>query len=79
MGHELGAGYDALASDTAWRDAKWKHYTDLYARSTERIELLNKLAGNFFWGVIQRTAWTGVLLNLARLAQFAPHRWARTP
>lgn len=66
MGLELGAVYNALDSDVAWLHAKWNQYRQLYARSPERIALLNKAAGHFF-AVIQNSLFEDVLLHLARL------------
>ena len=66
MGPELGAVYNALDRDVAWLHAKWNQYRQLYARSPERIALLNQVAGHFF-GVVQDTLFEDVLLHLARL------------
>jgi hypothetical protein len=66
MGPELGSVYNALDRDVTWLHAKWNQYRQLYARSPERIALLNRVAGHFF-GVIQDTLFEDILLHLARL------------
>jgi hypothetical protein len=66
MGDELGSVFNLLQNDVTWLHARWKQYRQLYARSPERVDFLNKVAGHFF-GVLQNTLYEDVLLNLARL------------
>jgi AbiU2 len=66
MGPELGAVYNALSNDVAWLHAKWNQYRQLYARSPERIDFLNTVAGHFF-GMIEDILLEDILLHSARL------------
>ena len=66
LGPDLGPVFNLLQNDVTWLHARWKLYRQLYARSPERVDFLNKVAGHFF-GVIQNTLYEDVLLNLARL------------
>lgn len=66
MGSALGEVYNALDNEVAWLHAKWNQYRELYARSPDRIRVLNEVAGHFF-GVIQDTLFEDVLLHLSRL------------
>jgi hypothetical protein len=49
LGPELGAIYQALCNDVSWLHFKWKQYRILFAGSPERIDLLNGVAGAFFF------------------------------
>jgi hypothetical protein len=66
MGTELGGVYNELSSEVSWAHAKWNQYRQLYARSPERIDLLNQAASHFF-GVLQELLLEDVILHLARL------------
>jgi len=66
LGPVLGPLYHALHNEVAWIHAKWLEYRKLYAKSEERIDLLNETAG-FFFRVVQDTLWENVLLHIARL------------
>ncbi len=66
MGPELGIIYNALRNEVAWVHAKWNQYQQLYARSPDRIALLNQVARHFF-GVLQDVFLEDILLHLARL------------
>jgi hypothetical protein len=66
MGHELGTTYAALRNEAFWAYSKWNQYKQLYARSSERIDLLNQVAG-FFFGLTQTSLLEDVILHLARL------------
>lgn len=66
MGTDLGTLYNVLTNEVAWVHAKWAQYQQLYARSPERIALLNEAAGHFF-GIIQDALFEDVILHLARL------------
>lgn len=66
MGSELGTTYAALRNEVAWIHAKWNQYRQLYARSPERVDLLNQVARHFF-GVVQTSLLEDVVLHLARL------------
>ncbi|MFH0872748.1 MAG: hypothetical protein V1878_09720 [bacterium] len=41
MGPDLGAVYNALYNDVTSLHARWTLYQQLFAKSAERIELLN--------------------------------------
>ena len=66
MGTDLGTLYTALVNEVIWVHAKWTQYQQLYARSSERIALLNDVAGHFF-GIIQDSLLEDVILHLTRL------------
>lgn len=66
MGEELGRVYNALTNEVSWLHVKFGLWRQLYARSPQRVDLLNRAAGHFF-GVLQRALVDDVLLHLARL------------
>jgi hypothetical protein len=66
MGPELGPVYNALYNDVVWLHMRWKLYRQLFAKSPERLDLLNETAG-FFFHVVQDTLWEDVVLQLAKL------------
>lgn len=66
FGSELGPLYHELYKEVTWLHAKWLEYRKLYAKSEERIELLNQTAA-FFFQVVHNTLWENVLLHIARL------------
>jgi hypothetical protein len=66
LGAELGGVYNGLSSEVSWAHAKWNQYRQLYARSPERVDLLNQAASHFF-GVLQELLCEDVILHLARL------------
>jgi AbiU2 len=66
MGNDLGELYDALWQQLAGLYRKWEEYVVLFGTSSERIELLNSAAPEFF-RVVQDSLFEDVLLHLARL------------
>ena len=66
LGPELGAVYNVLSNDVTWLHAKWGQYRLLFAKSEQRIELLNETAGYFF-RILQDTIFEDIVLGLARL------------
>lgn len=66
FGPESGPLYHALHNEVSWIHAKWLEYRKLFAKSEERIDLLNETAG-FFFRVVQDVLWDDVLLHIARL------------
>jgi hypothetical protein len=70
MGRDLGELYDALWQQLAWLHRKWEEYVALFARSPERIELLNRAAPAFF-RIVQDSLFEDVLLHVARLTDKA--------
>ncbi len=66
MGPILGPFYDELYNEVTWLHVKWLEYRKLYAHSRGRVDLLNEVAGFFFW-TIQDVLWQDVLLHIARL------------
>jgi hypothetical protein len=65
LGPTLGPPYYSLYNEIAWLHAKWNQYRILFAES-ERVKLLNGIAG-FFFRVIQNVLWEDVVLHIARL------------
>jgi hypothetical protein len=66
MGSSLGPVYHLLYNDVMWLHAKWQQYRKLVGESRDRVELLNRAAGFFFF-IVQDVLWNDVLLHLARL------------
>jgi len=66
FGPKLGPLYHALENEVIWLHAKWLQYRKLYAKSKERIDLLNQTAP-FFFRVVQEVLWKDLLLHIARL------------
>lgn len=66
FGPEAGALFHGLYYEVTWLHAKWLEYRKLFAKSEERIELLNETAG-FFFKIVQDTLWENVILQIARL------------
>jgi hypothetical protein len=73
MGPELGRLFNALAKDVVWLHGKWDQFRMLYARTPERVELLNRTA-KFFFGMCQHMLWEDVLLHIARLVDSKSNR-----
>jgi hypothetical protein len=73
LGPELGAIYQALCNDVSWLHFKWKQYRILFAESPERIDLLNGVAGAFFF-IIQEVLHDDVLIHIARLIDRKSYR-----
>jgi hypothetical protein len=67
MGPELGSVYDAFRNEVLRLHMKWNQYRQLYARSSQQIDLLNQAAGHFF-GLAQEIMLENVVLHLARLS-----------
>ncbi len=65
LGETLGPLYTSLSSEVSWLHLKWNQHRILF-ESPERIELLNRVAGNFF-RVIQRVLFEDIVLHIARL------------
>jgi len=66
MGEELGWLHYELYVQVEWLHGKWRQFQDLFGVSTERVELLNRVAPRLFW-IVQRTLIDDVLLHIARL------------
>ena len=66
MGPQLGPVFDELLKECASLHLKWHQFVELYGTKPERVDLLNKAAGFFFW-IVQRNLQDDVLLGLARL------------
>lgn len=66
MGEDLGAIYGALCSHMSWLHMRWIMYRQLFAESQERLDVLNECAAAFF-GMLRRTLYEDILLELARL------------
>jgi hypothetical protein len=72
LGPDLGAIYQALCDDVSWLHFKWKQYRILFAESEERIEILNKVGGTFFF-IIQEVLHDDGLIHIARLIDRKDH------
>ncbi|MDA3936904.1 MAG: hypothetical protein PF636_08655 [Actinomycetota bacterium] len=74
FGPALGPVYSALSSEVLWLYTKWLEYRELYAGSSDRIQLLNDSASHYFW-MTQHVMWRDILLHIARLTD-PPHQGA---
>lgn len=66
MGESLGTVYHALWVEVVDLHANWEEYVALFGTSPERIELMNRAAGQFF-GSLQNVLWRDTLLHITRL------------
>jgi hypothetical protein len=66
MGLELGELYSALWQQLNWLHSKWGDYVALFGTKPERIDLLNRVASDFF-GTVQTSLWEDVLIHIARI------------
>jgi hypothetical protein len=66
LGYDLGEIYQALIHEVKWLHLKWKQYRILFADSQERIDLLNRAGGTFFF-IIQEVLRDDVMMHIARL------------
>ena len=66
MGQDLGDVYSELWQQLARLHQTWGHFEEVFAVSSEAIEVLNSTAPNFF-RTVQDTLWESVLLRIARL------------
>ena len=46
--NEIGEVHEELFQDICWLHAKWKVFRQLYSKTPETVELLNKSAPSFF-------------------------------
>ena len=65
-GPELGPLLHRLVGECTRLHWKWADYVELYGKSPERIELLNRASASFF-RLVQDTLWEDILLHIARL------------
>jgi hypothetical protein len=63
MGEELGRVYNALTNEVSRLHVKYDLWRQLYGRSLQRVDFLNRTAGHFF-GVLQGALIEEVLLQL---------------
>jgi hypothetical protein len=66
MGPELGSMFCALQGHVAHLHEKWGQYLELFAKSEEQIQMLNRAASGFF-GTYQRLLWDDIVLSVARI------------
>lgn len=66
MGDQLGPLYAALWQEVAGLHMKWAEFVTLFGTKPSRIELLNKVAPEFF-SIVQNALWENVLLHITRL------------
>ena len=59
--------FDKLCQDVYLVHWQWAAYRVLYGTSPERIDLLNRVAPDFFW-LVERTLSDAVLMSLVRMA-----------
>ena len=66
MGLDLGRFFCRLSGECQLLHWKWREYVTLFGAKPERIDLLNAVAGSFFW-ILQDSLWENILLHIARL------------
>ncbi len=66
MGSDLGCLCYELQDDLEWLRYKWSEFQELFEKGPERIELLNKVASNFFY-FLQKLLYEDAMLHLCRL------------
>lgn len=66
MGDQLGPLYAELWQEVAGLHMKWAEFVTLFGTKPSRIELLNKIAPEFF-SIVQNALWENALLHIARL------------
>ena len=66
MGDQLGPLYAELWQEVAGLHMKWAEFVTLFGTKPSRIELLNKVAPEFF-SIVQNALWENALLHIARL------------
>jgi hypothetical protein len=76
MGSDLGQLCGELRDDVDWLRRKWSNFKELFGKGQERIDLLNKVASNFFYS-LHRLLFEDAMLHLCRLSD-APKTRLRT-
>jgi hypothetical protein len=66
---DLGLVFVPLLEEVITLSSKWAEFKKLFAKSNERIELLNKTAPSFFH-MIQNVLVEDIILHLARLSDY---------
>ena len=66
MGPDLGQLCHELRDDFDWLRRKWSEFQILYGKGQERIDLLNRVASNFFY-FLHRLLFEDAMLHLCRL------------
>lgn len=66
MGPQLGPLCHELREDLDWLKNKWIEFQELFSKGEERIELLNRVAPNFF-GFLHKMMFEDAMLHLCRL------------
>jgi len=66
MGAKLGGLFHDLSSDFDWLRHKWREQQALFGGGAERIELLNRVASNFFY-LLNKMMFEDLMLHLSRL------------
>lgn len=70
MGHELGGIFHELRNQTISLYWNWSEYVELFGSTPERVDILNKAAGSFFF-IVQNALWRDSLLHICRLTDAA--------
>ena len=70
MGHELGGIFHELRNQTISLYWNWSEYVELFGSTPERVDILNKAAGSFFF-IVQNALWRDYLLHICRLTDAA--------
>lgn len=66
MGPDLGQLFHMLRSELWWLRYKWNVFQELFEKGPERINLLDRVAVNFFY-LLRQLLYENVMLHLARL------------
>lgn len=63
---EVAGLYEIISNELSWITIRWTTFRALYAKSPERIDLLNETAAGFFF-VVEESLYDDVVLNICRL------------
>jgi AbiU2 len=66
MGADIGRLCHEVRDDLEWLRHKWSEFQQLFDKGQERIELLNKVASNFFY-FLNKLLFEDAMLHLCRL------------
>ena len=74
MGADLGSLCYELRDDLDWLQYKWNEFVELFGKGPERLQLLNKVASNFFY-FLEKLLYEDAMLHLCRLTDPPDNRY----
>jgi hypothetical protein len=73
MGRDLGSLCHDLRKEVDWLQDKWSMFRELFSEGSERLDLLNTVASNFFYS-LHKLLFEDAMLHLCRLSDPAETR-----